>query len=599
MPARKIRTTAAAGLAAVLALGAVAVPAGPAQAGRTTQVRTSAGSVDVVVRTDSPASAASARALVRRTGGTIKRDLGVIGGFAATIPAGAAAALRTLRGVRVTVDGPVRLATDTWINQIGTTLLDPVIEASGADDADTDNPDDGYNRTGVPLTGAGVGVALIDSGVSPVHGLDGAGKVVHGPDLSFESQSPNLRYLDTYGHGTHMAGIIAGQDPSGSGTARFDGVAPGAHVISLKVASADGATDVSQVLAAIDWVVEHRNDEGMNIRVLNLSFGTESTQSAVLDPLAFAVERAWEKGIVVVVSAGNDGFAVNRLTMPAADPDVIAVGAADTRGTEDRSDDVVADFTNRGNAERHVDVLAAGRSVVSLRDPGSFIDTAYPSARLSATADPAQRFLRGSGTSQAAAVVSGAVALLLEQRPGIKPDQVKRLLMSTADPIADGDPYAAGSGQINLGKAARTRTPAKLPQLNLTATGLGSLEQSRGGAHVYDPANDVMLSGEQDIFGRTWNAAGWALASKAQAAWSEGSWNGTVWTGTTFGSTGGQAQWEAVPWTGGSWAGVSWAGRSWANAYWNGRSWASDAWAGRSWAGRSWASAAWTGDPWQ
>ncbi|MFG1607616.1 S8 family serine peptidase [Actinoplanes sp. NPDC049265] len=491
---------------------------------------------------------------------------------------------------------PVRLMSgEGWLNQVGSTPLAPVIRGAGGDKADRADPDAGSKPSGVRLTGAGIGVALIDSGVSPVPGLNSAGKVINGPDLSFESQAPNLRHLDTYGHGTHMAGIIAGSDPATvTGTARFDGVAPGAHIVALKVASSDGASDVSQVIAGIDWVVEHRTDPGLNIRVLNLSFGTESTQPATLDPLAFAVEQAWQKGIVVVVSAGNDGFTANNLTMPAADPDVIAVGAADAKGTETRADDVVADFSNRGNAVRHADVLASGRSVVSLRVPGSYVDRTYPTARLSTTADPAQRFLRGSGTSQAAAVVSGAVALLLQQRPSLTPDQVKRLLMSTAKPITGADAYAAGSGQIDILTAATTPRPSSAPQVNVAATGLGTLEKSRGGVHVYDPSNNVMLSGEKDIFGKTWSAGTWAAASRTQNSWKDGSFNGTLWAGKAFGAdVSGQRTWSSVAWTGRSWAGANWAGRSWADAQWTGRSWA-----GRSWAGRSWASADWSGAPW-
>src|SRR5260370_10346895 len=118
-----------------------------------------------------------------------------------------------------------------------------------------------------------------------------------------------------------MAGIIAGDDGSG-GT--FEGVAPGAHLVALKTASYSGAVDVSQLLAAIDWVVQHRDDPGMNIRVLNLSFGTESLQSYQLDPIAFAVENAWRHGIVVVVSGGNDGTSHGSLTDPAVDPYVIS-----------------------------------------------------------------------------------------------------------------------------------------------------------------------------------------------------------------------------------------------------------------------------------
>ena len=193
----------------------------------------------------------------------------------------------------------------------------------------------------------------------------------------------------------------------------------------MKVASSDGATDVSQVIAAIDWVVEHRNTDGLNIRVLNLSFGTDSTQDYRLDPLAYAAEVAWLHGIVVVVSAGNSGLGASQLNDPAYDPYVIAVGADDTKGTrrpEGRHDPVVGD---RGNGVRHPDVVAPGKSIVSLRDPGSGSSTSSNRAR----AWSASRFFTGSGSSQAAAIVSGAVATLLQQRPWMTPDQVKALLI--------------------------------------------------------------------------------------------------------------------------------------------------------------------------
>jgi serine protease AprX len=592
--------TAATGLAVLLTHGAVAGTATPAAAGRSMSVPADSTEavVAVVVRTDTIAASTAAKALVRRSGGTVKQDLGLIQGFSASIPAAAVDELNTIAGVRVTSDAVVRMkGLDSWANQVGITMLAPVIKAAGGDTADKDNPDDGVIPTGSVLTGAGVGVALIDSGVAPVKGLYNVGQVIYGPDLSFESQSSNLRNLDTYGHGTHMAGIIAGNDPiSGSG---LHGMAPGAKIISLKVATADGATDVSQVIAAIDWVVAHRNDPGLNIRVLNLSFGTDSVQSAALDPLSFAVEQAWNKGIVAVVAAGNDGFAAGNLTMPAANPKVIAVGAADSMGTDTRGDDTVATFTNRGNAARHPDVLAAGRSIVSLRAPGSYIDRTYPAARISTTLDPEQRLFRGSGTSQAAAVVSGAVALLLQQRPGLTPDQVKKLLMSTAAPIKNGDPYAAGAGQIDVVKAAGTKTPA-YQQITTAATGLGKLEASRGSAHVYDSVTGAALAGETDIFGKAWVPSTWSTASKAQLSWTGGTWNGSTWTGTTWGTAVvGQQAWAPVTWSGRSWSGAAWTGRTWSSAVWNGRSWSSDTWLGRSWSGRSWSSAGWTGEPWQ
>ena len=154
------------------------------------------------------------------------------------------------------------------------------------------------------LTGAGVGIALIDTGVAPVPGLP-ATQIVNGPDLSFESQSPDLRYHDTYGHGTHMAGIMVGNDaPTGN-----VGIAPEAKLTSIKVGTSNGAVDVSQIIAAIDWVVKHRNDDPANpIRVINLSYGAGGIPALLDRPAAFAsVEQAWKAGIVVVAAAGNTG----------------------------------------------------------------------------------------------------------------------------------------------------------------------------------------------------------------------------------------------------------------------------------------------------
>jgi serine protease AprX len=597
------RLAAATGLAALLVGAATGVvPAAPASAVPGSALSAGGGRVSVIIRADNDVAASAAQVAVVRSGGTVGRSLGLIAGFAAEVPQGAVAALQALPGVAgVTVDAAVQLQTDTWLGQIGKTVLSTVVKGAGGDKADKDDDkdeDDSDDATDAPLTGAGIGIALIDSGVAPVKGLTGAGKIINGPDLSFESQAPDLRYLDTFGHGTHLAGILAGQDPPAArGAARFDGVAPGARIISLKVAAADGATDVSQVIAAIDWVVAHRDDAGLNIRVLNLSFGTDSTQSATLDPLSYAVEQAWKKGIVVVVAVGNDGAQQSRVTMPAANPYVIAVGAADPNGTTGRADDVVADFSTRGNASRHADVIAAGRSVVSLRNPGSYVDTTYPGARL--TDDPEQRYFRGSGTSQAAAVVSGAVALLLEQRPKLAPDEVKRLLMTTADPIVGGDAYASGAGQLDIAEAAATKTP-KYKQVNLLATGLGSLEASRGSAHVYDSQTGTVLTGEKDIFGNPWVPTKWNLAAGSQKSWSGGTWNGSPWAGTAWGGSVWTARaWSAGTWTARTWSGSTWTARTWSNAVWNGRTWSARTWSARTWSGRTWSSATWPGEPWQ
>jgi serine protease AprX len=445
--------------------------------------------------------------------------------------------------------------------------------------------------SGRKVTGKGIGVALIDSGVTPVPGLDD-GRLVNGPDLSFESQASNLRYLDTFGHGTHMAGIIAGRDRTvkaggESDPKQFVGVAPDSTLVSVKVATSDGATDVSQVIAAIDWAVAHRNDTGLNIRVINLSYGTDSIQPYERDPLAHAVEMAWRKGIVVVVAAGNDGPTTERLSNPAIDPYVLAVGASDSQGTEARTDDKVASFSSRGSTTRSPDLVAPGRSLVSLRDPGSGIDREFPTAVVN---DPTgvPRFFRGSGTSQATAFTSGTVALLLQQRPTLTPDQVKRLLTSTADPIASTDRRLQGAGLIDVKQAAESVTPTAT-QTFPTSTGLGTLEAARGTSHVTDPENGTELVGEKDIFGKAWNGKTWADASWAGKSWVGGTWNGSAWTGTAW--TG--RSWASTTWSGSSWTGRSWAGRSWAGNVWDGRSWAGSAWTGRSWAGRSWAGRSW------
>jgi serine protease AprX len=437
-----------------------------------------------------------------------------------------------------------------------------------------------------PITGKGIGVALIDSGIAPVAGLNDSTRIVNGPDLSFESQTAGTRYKDTFGHGTHMGSIIAANDTTAAADSpnSYSGVAPGAKLVSLKVATNDGATDVSQVIAGIDWVVAHRNDPGLNIRVLNLSFGTHSVQSEQVDPLSHAVESAWRNGIVVVVSVGNDGAAGTSVTMPALNPYVIAVGAADTQGTDATSDDTLAPFSSVGNYSRHADLLAPGTSIIGLRDPGSYIDTNYPGGLV--PGDTTGRLFRGSGSSQAAAVTSGAVALLLQKRPTLTPDQVKGLLMTTASLLPKASGYAMGAGELNIKTAVGAVLPAVGLQLWPRSTGTGSLEKSRGTAHVTDPDTGVDLVGEKDIMGKPWSAATWAAKASTGTAWTGGTWNSSVWTGTAFGT--GTTSWTGVSWTGSNWAGISWSSRSWTSAVWDGRSWTSRSWSGRSWCSRTW-----------
>ena len=616
--------------------------------------------VSVIVR-ELPGAGSAPEQMVEDVGGDVGRHMGIIDGFVATVPEASIASLQAVRHVHsVTRDQRVRLlhAVDGYD---GATAPGSLYQARQAMKAD-DTWHDGF-------TGKGVDVALIDSGVVPVDGLTAAGKVINGPDLSLESGSEPHRYLDTFGHGTHMAGIIAGRDNaiveagkrSKTDHDNFQGIAPDARILSVKVAASDGATDVSQVIAAIDWVVQHRNDPGINIRVLNLSFGTDGTQSYLVDPLTYAAEVAWHKGIVVVVAAGNSQFGNNQLNNPAYDPYVLAVGAADTKGTPyDNSDDTVPEWSARGTAQRGPDVVAPGKSVASLRAPGSFIDEANPEGRVNA------RLFKGSGTSQAAAMVSGAAALLLQHRPNLTPDQVKALLTSTATKLPAADAQGQGAGLVNVRAAQKALTPTAV-QTWPKATGAGSLEKARGSVHLVmkGPDNACLAKYEADKAAAEKAAAEKAAADAAAAqaaaaeapaeAATEPVAEATVQatepatepvteaasepvttladtagaaapaapsdTGTTATATTAPAVTEAQPAPapktaeeacpeidhvlegekdimGSPWDGATWSGRSWTGATWSGGEWNGRSWTGATWSGRSWTGATWSGATW-
>ena len=402
-----------------------------------------------------PGSEAGAEALARRLGGSVRARLQIIGGFSATLPANALGALRS-SGAVLSVTPNTRLAPQ-----------------SSSYSADYDPASDIYSMASITqltgarswwsagYTGAGVDVAMVDSGVAPVEGLDGAGKIVDGPDLSLESQASNLRYLDTYGHGTFMAGLIAGRggEPSSDApAATYLGMAPDARIVSLKVATADGGTDVSEVIAAIDWIVQHRTDDGLDIRIINLSYATDAVQDAGIDPLAYAAEQAWKQGLVVVAAGGNYGFqshmnSAPALGDPALDRYVVAVGSSDSLGTPSLADDVLPAFSpwpKRG-ATRGVDLVAPGVHIQGLRVANSFIDANHPEGLING------RYFRGSGTSQSAAIVSGAAALILEKYPDATPDQVKKLLTTFAYPIK-GKSQADRCGRTSAGTRPRIPT---------------------------------------------------------------------------------------------------------------------------------------------
>jgi len=397
--------------------------------------------------------------------------------------------------------------------------------------------------------GQGIGVAVLDSGVSEMPDL--RGRIVHGPDLSGEG-----KLVDTYGHGTVMAGIIAGNgtDSAGRSGGAYTGIAPRAHVVAVKAAGANGAADVTTLLQGMHWVAAYQQQ--FNIRVLNLSWGTASTQDPAVDPLNHAVQRLWKQGIVVVVAAGNSGPTAGTIMKPADDPLVISVGAFNDNGTAALSDDEGVSWTSQGptrNGLAKPDVIASGRRVVAQRSYGSTVEKENGKALL------APSYVRGSGSSQAAAVTSGAAAVLLSARPDLTPDQVKALLTRTADPIAGVSPASQGKGRIDLAEAL-TADPGPASWQSATSSGLGSIDASRGGRWVQndcggDGTLDV-VKGEIDVRCEPWNGSSWSGSSWSGSSWSGSSWSGSSWSGSS--------------WSGSSWSGSSWSGGEWTTGQYEG-----------------------------
>jgi len=556
--------TAALALAAALLAGAAPAHA----AGR---------SARVVVVERAPASVAAERA-VRRQGGTVGRRLPLAGGFVARVPARALPALRRSGAVAgVWSDARVTMRSGGHDCLPGDSLCYDALPPEAAWRQAI-----GLDRVPNKYQGDSVTVAQIDTGVTP--NADLGARLLARVDLTGERDG-----LDHFGHGTHMAGVIAGGGASSAGA--FEGAAPETNLVSVKVAGWDGATDVSTVIAGLQWVVSNRARFG--IRVVNLSWGTDSTAGSGVDPLDRAVERAWQAGLVVVVSAGNEGPAAGTISKPADDPFVITVGAADTSGTAAPGDDVLAPFSSRGPTPDGVgkpDLLAPGVSIVSDRAPGSTIDTFRPLARLGAG------LFKGSGTSQAAAVVSGVAARMLEADPTLTNDEVKGVLTATADPRVAGP--GAGAGIVDAADAVAAVVPPKkgpapvLPVANgglRASAGTGTLESSRGTLHVFtDLDGDGVadpVTGEVDALGRAWDAGAYAAQS-----WTAATWEGSPWAplATETAGAGGSAP-----------AGPAAPGLAWDPSYWGAASALAAGWDAKFWGAKFWGAKFWGTSSWQ
>jgi serine protease AprX len=352
--------------------------------------------------------------------------------------------------------------------------------------------------------GSGVTVALLDTGVAPNAAF--GGRLLGQVDLVNDGAA----LPDPAGHGTHLAGMIIGDQP----TVGFKGMAPAAQLVSVRVLNANGVGTVSAALAGFDWVLKNR--KAYNIRVVNLSFGAPQRLSYHEDHLAAGVEAMWFSGVFVVAASGNDSL--GRVLTPGADPFVMTVGSLDDMGSEGYTDDVPSEFMSRGPTLDGLvkpDVLAPGRRVLSVRAEGSTLDTTYPDRRTTlSTASGSAVFYRMSGTSVATAIASGAAALHFAKNPTSTPTQAKMSLATTGGDVAGWNRIAARAG----------------------------LRQ--GGAPVNQglfPSRKLLqlVNGSPTATNLTWE----------NVTWENISWENVTWENLT---------WESITWENVTWENLSW-----------------------------------------
>jgi serine protease AprX len=381
------------------------------------------------------------------------------------------------------------------------------------------------------VTGTGVGVAVIDTGINgslaDFAAADGKHSRVIG---SAVDNTHATTASDSYGHGTDVAGIIAGNGNNRSDAlhGQYVGVAPNANLVSIKVSDEAGATTVLDVIYGLQFAVEHKSQ--YNIRVVNLSLDAATPQSYKTDPLDAAVEATWLHGIVVVVAAGNRGNATNAVQYsPANDPYVITVGGVDENGTADPSDDAAASWSSQGTTQDGVqkpDVYAPGAHIVSVLAPGS--EFANESCNCQVAGG---QYIQTSGTSMAAPMISGLVADLLQAHPRWTPAEVKGVLTSAAvsensslqEPnaikaVLDWNPPVADQGL----------TPSKLID---QATGNVNYDLGTWSLATWSRADGALRAGYagSSYTCKTCSAANGDSVNSSLGTWNLGTWNLATW----------------------------------------------------------------------
>jgi serine protease AprX len=385
------------------------------------------------------------------------------------------------------------------------------------------------------LRGTGIGVAVLDTGINDAlpdfrglgwNGMIGAPRI----QQVVNSITRGVSGRDDNGHGTFVAGIIGGRGWGSPGTiddGNYVGIAPDVNLLSLKVSDRQGVAHVSSVVAAIEWVLQHRRQ--YNIRVLNLSLTSTVVDSYATSVLDAAVEIAWHSGIVVVVAAGNGGPGAP-ITAPANDPFVIAVGATDDMATATTFDDRLAKFSSYGTTADGVkkpDLVAPGRHIVStLSSRQDTLAQSFP------TKIVGNQYIQLSGTSASAPVVTGVVAQLLQARPRLEPGQVKWLLQRTARPVP-----GVGTG-------------AGYPRVDAAVRYSGSLGNSDHGI----VPNRLVRMAAAYLFKQLTSDVAWDSVAWDSVAWDSVAWDSVAWDSVAWDSV----AWDSVAWDSVAWDSVAW-----------------------------------------
>jgi serine protease AprX len=482
-------------------------------------------SIEVIVQLERGTAANSGKALISEHGGRVTRDLHIINGFGAEMGAAKAASLATEPGVHsVSLNAAVKKTDD---GNDGSKLATAYNQSIGSPSAWSQ----GY-------TGLGVGVAVIDTGIAGdlpdfrTSRSNATSRVVASAVVNPSASTSN----DGLGHGTHIAGLIAGNGNARSSTdplvGKYIGVAPKANLIAVKAGDEHGGATVLDVIDGLQFIVDYKKD--YNIRVANLSLRSTSAESYKTDPLDAAVESAWFSGIAVVVAAGNDGTDAGAVSYaPANDPYVITVGGVDDQGTKTISDDTVASWSSRGVTQDGItkpDVLAPGAHLVSTLAPGSDYASLCPQCVTDGV------YFKVGGTSMAAGVASGAIADIIQAKPSWTLDQIKTTLMRRGRAL-----NTVIGKEIAVDKIIARDSPDSGANANLTANTL------------VDPATGLI-----DYTRASWSRASWSeAADPLRASWSRASWSRASWS---------RASWSATPQSCADFERASWSRASWSDA---------------------------------